>query len=170
MNNNMGRKDLARTSPFIEEAISARNRTPTGSASGGVGGPCEGPAPAEPRGLLSQGELEARFTEAMIKFERDFMGRGPSEVKSHIIDDMVLVRFKGIITRAEHHLAAADASGRGRDLIKHSRMELMEKARPLLDEVVQKELGRRIISLHTDISVKSGERIVVFVLDRRVRG
>lgn len=104
----------------------------------------------------------------MIKFERDFMGRGPSEVKSHVVEDMVLVRFKGIITRAEFHLAAADASGRGRDLIKQSRMELMEKARPLLDELVQKELGRRIVSLHTDISVKSGERIVVFVLDRKV--
>jgi uncharacterized protein YbcI len=114
--------------------------------------------------------MEARFTEAMVKFERDFMGRGPSEVKSYIIDDMVLVRFKGIITRAEHHLAAADASGRGRDLIKQSRMELMEKARPLLDEMVQKELGRRIVSLHTDISVKSGERIVVFVVDGRVLG
>jgi uncharacterized protein YbcI len=134
----------------------------------GAGG--SNPTPAEQRDLLSQGEMEARFTEAMVKFERDFMGRGPSEVKSYIIDDLVLVRFKGIITRAEHHLAAADASGRGRDLIKHSRMELMEKARPLLDEVVQKELGRRIVSLHTDISVKSGERIVVFVLDRRIRG
>ena len=116
----------------------------------------------------TQGEIEARFTEAMIKFERDFMGRGPSEVKSYILDDMVLVRFRGIITRAEHHLADADATGRGRDLIKQSRMELMEKSRPLLNELVRKELGRTIVSLHTDLSVKSGERIVVFVLDKKV--
>jgi uncharacterized protein YbcI len=109
--------------------------------------------------------LEARFAEALVKFERDFMGRGPSEVKCYLIDDLALVRFKGIITRAERHLADADASGRGRDLIKQTRMELLEKARPLLEEVVRKELGRGLVSLHTDISVKSGERIVVFVLD-----
>ena len=44
----------------------------------------------------------------------------------------------------------------------------MEKSRPLLNELVRKELGRTIVSLHTDLSVKSGERIVVFVLDKKV--
>ena len=115
---------------------------------------------------ISRGELEARITEEMIRFEREFMGRGPSEARTYIMDDLVLVRLKGVITRAEHHLAQADASGRGRDLIKQTRTELIEKARPQLAAMVESILGVALRSLHTDISVHTGERMIILVLDR----
>ena len=114
-----------------------------------------------------RGEFEAKITEAMIKFEREFMGRGPTEARTYVIEDMILVRMKGIITRAEAHLASADPTGRGRDLVKQSRTELLEKAKPMLNSLVEKELGVKVISMHTDISVKSGERIILFTLDRK---
>jgi len=116
---------------------------------------------------VRRGELEARITEAMIKFEREFMGRGPTEARTYIIEDMVLVRMKGIITRAETHLASADPTGRGRDLVKQSRTELVEKAKPMLNGLVEKELGMKVVSMHTDISVRCGERIILFTLDRK---
>ncbi len=112
----------------------------------------------------TRGELEARITEAMVKFEREFMGRGPTEARTYIIDDMILVRLKGIITRAEHHLANADTSGRGRDLIKQSRIELLEKARPMLVEILR-NLGFNAVSMHTDLSIRTSERIILFTLD-----
>jgi uncharacterized protein YbcI len=111
-----------------------------------------------------RGELEARITEAMVKFEREFMGRGPTEARTYLIEDMVLVRMKGIITRAEHHLASADPTGRGRDLVKQSRTEMLEKAKTMLIAIIEKELGISVISMHTDISVKSGERVIIFTL------
>jgi len=114
-----------------------------------------------------RGELEARITEAMIKFEREFMGRGPTEARTYVFDDIVLVRMKGIITRAEHHLASADPTGRGRDLVKQSRTELLEKAKPIVIGLVEKEVGFKVISMHTDISVKAGERIILFTLERK---
>lgn len=114
-----------------------------------------------------RGELEARITEAMIKFEREFMGRGPTEARTYVFDDIVLVRMKGIITRAEHHLASADPTGRGRDLVKQSRTELLEKAKPIVIGLVEKEVGYKVISMHTDISVKAGERIILFTLERK---
>ncbi|MCS6770601.1 MAG: DUF2294 domain-containing protein [Kiritimatiellae bacterium] len=113
----------------------------------------------------SRGELEARITEAFVKFEREYMGRGPAAARTYLIDDMVLVRLQGVITRAEHHLAAADPTGRGRDLIKQTRLELLEKARPEIEKLIADILGRRIKSLHTDISVKSGERIILLTLE-----
>lgn len=114
----------------------------------------------------TRGELEARITEAMVKFEREYMGRGPTEARTYIIDDLVLVRLKGVITKAEHNLANADASGRGRDLIKQTRTELVEKARPQLGRVIEDVLHVPIRSLHTDISVRTGERIMLFTLER----
>ena len=112
----------------------------------------------------TRGELEARITEEMIRFEREFMGRGPSEARTYLMDDLVVVRLKGVITRAEHHLAQSDASGRGRDLIKQTRTELLEKARPQLAAMVESILGAPLRSLHTDISVRTGERVIILVL------
>ena len=114
----------------------------------------------------TRGELEARITEAMVAFEREYMGRGPTEARTYLIDDLVLVRLKGVITKAEHHLANADESGRGRDLIKQTRTELLEKARPRLSEIVESIVHAPVRSLHTDISVRTGERIVLFTLER----
>ena len=118
----------------------------------------------------SKGELEAKITEAIVKFEREFMGRGPTEARTYLIDDMVLVRLKGVITRAESHLANADPSGRGRDLIKQTRTELLEKARPQLAAIIHATLGIPIKSLHTDISVRTGERMIIFTLERGFGG
>jgi len=114
--------------------------------------------------LKTRGQIEAGISEAIVRFEKEYMGRGPLETKTYIVDDMVVVRLKGVITRAEHHLATCGDGGRGRDLIKQTRMELIEKARPLLVTVVESILGESVISLHTDISTRTGERVIIFSL------
>ncbi len=38
---------------------------------------------------MTKSKTEARISEAMIKFEKEFMGRGPSETITCIIKDMV---------------------------------------------------------------------------------
>lgn len=113
----------------------------------------------------TQGQIEAEISEAVIRFEKEYMGRGPLEAKTYLVDDMVVVRLKGVMTPAEHQLAASDDSRRGRELIKQVRRELLEKGRPLLEAVVQDVTSRKVLSLHTDISTVTGERIVVFTLD-----
>ena len=112
-----------------------------------------------------KGELEAKISEALINFEKEYMGRGPLEAKTYIFDDIVLVRLKGILTKAEHQLAGAcQNSSEGRDLIKKMRQTLIEKARPLLEAVIEDIIGLKVLSLHTDISTVTGERIIIFTL------
>lgn len=115
--------------------------------------------------LSSKGELEAAISEALISFEKEYMGRGPLEAKTYIIDDIVLVRLKGVLTKAEHQLAGASQNtSEGRDLIKKMRQTLIEKARPFLDAVIEDTVGLKVLSLHTDISTITGERIIIFTL------
>ena len=113
----------------------------------------------------SKGQIEAEISEAIIKFEKEYMGRGPLETKTYIIDDIVFVRLKGVLTKAEMHLADTEREIRGRGLVKEVRIELLEKGRSLLEDVIKKITGRRVISLHTDISTKTGERVIIFTLD-----
>ena len=115
----------------------------------------------------SKGQIEAEVSEAIIKFEKEYMGRGPDETKTYFLDDMVVVRLQRVLTPAERQLAKANESTKGRELVKQVRTELLEKARPLLEETISDITGRRVISLHTDISTVTGERIIVFSLGDR---
>jgi uncharacterized protein YbcI len=120
----------------------------------------------QPNGMKkTKGQIEAEVSEAIIKFEKDYMGRGPAEAKTHIIDDLVLVRLKGILTQAEYQLARTEDNPKGRDLIKQVRQELLERGRPLLEAVIQDLTGRKAVSLHTDISTITGERVIIFTLE-----
>jgi len=116
----------------------------------------------------TKGQIEAEISEAIINFEREYMGRGPEETKTYIFDDLVLVRLSGVLTPAEKKLAEADKDGKGRTLIKQVRMELLEKGRILLEAIVRDITGQQVTGLHTDISTTTGERIIIFVLKGRV--
>jgi uncharacterized protein YbcI len=113
----------------------------------------------------TRGQVETEISAAIIKFEKEFMGRGPTETKTYIIDDLVLVRLRGIMTPAEQQLVQAENTSRGRELIKQVRHELLERGRPLLEAVIQDVLGRKTLSLHTDLSTCTGERVIIFTLD-----
>lgn len=116
--------------------------------------------------LKTRGQLESEISESITRFEKEHMGRGPLETKTYIIDDLVIVRLKGVLTKAEHALVKSDRSLRARELIKQVRIELIENGRPLLEEMVREITKRKVQSLHTDISTETGERLIVFFLDK----
>jgi uncharacterized protein YbcI len=114
--------------------------------------------------MKTKGELETEVSNAVIRFKREYMGRGPQDVRTYLLDDMALVRLKGVLTPAEQRLAQVEDPHRGRDLIKQLRIELIEHGRELLERAVSDILGVGIISLHTDISTRTGESIILFTL------
>jgi len=113
----------------------------------------------------TKGQVEAQISEAIIKFEKEYMGRGPMETKTYIIKDMVFVRLKGVLTPAEEQLAK---STEGADLIKRTRIQLLESAKFLLENVISGITACQVKSLHTDISTKTGERIIIFTLEQNL--
>lgn len=117
--------------------------------------------------MKSKRDAEREISQAIIRFEKEFMGRGPLETKAYIIEDMVLVRLTNVLTPAEMKLSESEDGQRGRYLIKQVRQELIEKGRPLLDAVIKGILDVDVVSLHTDISAKTGERVIVFTLERK---
>ena len=111
----------------------------------------------------TKGMIEAEISEAMIRFEKEYMGRGPAETRSYILDDMIVVRLKGILTRAEEQLTKNDE---GHSLIKQVRSRLLENAKPLLEAIIFDITGIKVRNLHTDLSTGNNERIVIFILER----
>ncbi|HXG49816.1 MAG TPA: DUF2294 domain-containing protein [candidate division Zixibacteria bacterium] len=115
--------------------------------------------------MKTKGEIEAEISRAIVQFEIDYMGRGPRETETHIVEDMVLVRLTGVFTRAEEQLIRTDD---GAELVKKMRSTLIEKAKPLLCRVVGEITGARVVDLHTDISPASGVRVFVFSVERNL--
>jgi uncharacterized protein YbcI len=118
----------------------------------------------EPSTHKTLGEHEAEISQAFIRFEKEFMGRGPLEAKSYILDDLVMVRLKGVLTPSEIKLAELSDRPRARYLLKQVRQELLEHGRPAIETIIRDILGVEMRSLHTDISTKTGERIIVMTL------
>ncbi len=112
--------------------------------------------------MRTRGETEAEFTKAMIQFEKEYLGRGPSDARAFFINDMILVRLRGILTPAEMKIAEERD---GQALVKETRRRLFESSRTLIETMVQEIVGVKMISLHTDMSSKTGERIVVITVD-----
>lgn len=112
----------------------------------------------------TKGRLEAEICEAVVRFEKEYMGRGPLETKAYLLGDMILVRLKSVLTQAELMLAGTPDQKDGRGLIKRMRTALLEQGRQLLDSAVEKITGVEVVSLHTDISTITGERVIIFTL------
>lgn len=114
--------------------------------------------------MKTQGEIEAAICKGITQFEQEYMGRGPKQISAFLIGDMLLVRLQGVLTVAEQQLVKTLPPEKGRDLLKQVRTQLMETARSVLEAMVQEVTGVKIVSLHHDISVVTGEEIVLFTL------
>ena len=114
--------------------------------------------------MKTQGEIEASICEGISRFEQEYMGRGPKDIRAHLIDDILFVRLKGVLTAAEQHLVQSLPAEKGRDLLKQVRTHLLETARPLMEAMILEITGINVISMHHDISTVTGEEVMLFTL------
>jgi uncharacterized protein YbcI len=101
----------------------------------------------------------------MTKFEKEHLGRGPKNVRTYIIEDMILIRLIGVLTPAEQKLATEVD---GAQIVKQTRRRLIESSRSIIENIIKDTTGAKVQSLHTDISSRTGERIFVLGLDRNL--
>jgi hypothetical protein len=57
--------------------------------------------------MKTQGEIEAAICEGISRFLQEYMGRGPKDIHTYLIGDLLVVRLKGVLTAAERVLSAS---------------------------------------------------------------
>jgi uncharacterized protein YbcI len=112
--------------------------------------------------MKTKSQLEADITEAIIRFDIEYMGRGPKEARTYIVEDLILVRLKGVLTPAEQQLST---SAEGVELVKNMRSRLRETSKAEFSRVIRDATGVSVRDILTDISTTSNERVFVFILD-----
>jgi uncharacterized protein YbcI len=112
---------------------------------------------------MTKGQLEAKISEIISKFEIEHMGRGPEKIRTIIFQDLIIVRIKGFLSKAETNLATTKD---GVELIKKVRMALFESSRENLEEAIQGLIEVNVVSTYSDVSTKTGEKLIGIVVDR----
>lgn len=127
--------------------------------------------------MKSQGEIEAAVCDGVSRLQQEFLGRGPQDIRSHLVGSLLVVRLQGVLTPAERRLMAHPATANhagggdgsahdnGRSLVKQVRSHVMSVARSKLAEIVEAAAGVKLVSLHHDISTVTGEELLVLSLD-----
>ncbi|WP_035405790.1 DUF2294 domain-containing protein [Bacillus sp. SJS] len=110
---------------------------------------------------MSKGEMEDIISRLITKWEKEYLGRGPLQVKTSILDHAVLVVLKGVLTPAEQKISETES---GLLSVKKIRAELVESGADELKQIVSSATGMEIMSFHTDISTRTGERVMVFLM------
>ena len=96
-----------------------------------------------------------------MKFEREYFGRKFKEINTFIVQDMIIIRQRGILTPAEEQVRDNPESV---DLIKRLRETLL-KSNQVFRALLHSVTGASIRTLYTDISVQDSEKLIVCALD-----
>jgi len=113
----------------------------------------------------TKGQIEAEISEVITKFKIEHIGKGPKEVKSYIIEDMIVIRLKGALTTSEQQLTK---SPEGTALVKRSRVCILEKAQSVLENLLHSLLNVDIISFYVDVNPKIAEMFIVLGLSKNI--
>jgi uncharacterized protein YbcI len=125
--------------------------------------------PAFKAHMKTQGEIEAAICESMVRFEQEYMGGRPNHIHAHLIGDLLVVRFRGLLTASQQQLTKLLPAEKGRDLLKQLRRQhLILLTRPVMEAMIREITGVKIMSLHQDVSTVTGEEFVLFRLAERV--
>ena len=97
---------------------------------------------------MTKGQLEAKISEILSKFEVEYMGRGPKTIRTYILSDMIIIRLIGFLKKV--------------------RTSLFEGGRDYLEKLLADVIDAAVISTHSDISTKTGEKVIVITVDRNL--
>lgn len=133
--------------------------------------------------MRSQGEIEAAVCDGVSRFQQEFVGRGPRDIRAYLLGGLLVVQLQGVLTPAERQLIAPRGGGgnghgdgngngngfdhdggNGRALLKQVRAHMVATGRQRLADIVENAVGVKLVSVHHDISTVTGEELLVFSL------
>jgi uncharacterized protein YbcI len=110
-------------------------------------------------------EIESAIIEEINRFQQDYMGRGPKCIQVHLLDDLLVIRLRGVLAPAEENLVKSLPES-GRDLLKQVRSHLIETTRPVMEPMIENVTGVKVVTMHHDICTATGEEVILFSLAR----
>jgi len=109
---------------------------------------------------LAGGALLAALSNAVVRIVREYTGRGPTQARASIRDNLVVVLLQETLLKAEHSLID-DSKG---DLVVEMRRSFQQTMRVDLSAAVAEITGREVIAFMSDSHLEPDYSVEVFVL------
>lgn len=109
------------------------------------------------------GSRALELSNAVARLHKQFIGRGPTNSRTTIDGDLVVVLLEGGYTRAEQTLSENDMA----DLVAAGRLGLQDSMRQAMIAAVEEITGRRVNSFMSANDLEKNLQVEVFVLNAR---
>jgi uncharacterized protein YbcI len=110
--------------------------------------------------MEAQHHAGAKISEAAVRLLREYTGRGPTKARTTINHDTVMVIFGDTLTKAERALVANDKE----DSVIQLRHDFQMVMRDDFVEIVEHELGRKVIAFMSANHIEPDMAVEIFVL------
>jgi uncharacterized protein YbcI len=112
---------------------------------------------------MTKGQVQDAITKQANSLYKDLLGTGPKNLKTYIVEDMVIVRVNGKLLPFEQRLLEGKG---GVEMVKDIRKALHEATTQKFSQGIENLTGKKVISSHSDVSTKTGEIVKIFILDK----
>src|SRR4051794_23147848 len=116
--------------------------------------------PAGPRG----GALLAKLSDEMVRAQKEYFGRGPTQAKSYLLDDFLLIVMRGGLTAAEKTMLDAGQE----DQVRSFRQGFENEMTKHLTDMIEELTGRNVIGYQSQIIFEPNVVIEIFMFDDTV--
>lgn len=117
---------------------------------------------------MSKGQIEDHISKEVTKFYAKTLGVGPKETRCYIVEDMIIVRLKGKLLPIEESILKLLDGKHAIELVKNVRKALHQITTKQLCAIIEGCTNQKVITCHSDISTKTGERLEVFIMNTNI--
>jgi uncharacterized protein YbcI len=105
--------------------------------------------------------VSAAISNGAVRILREYTGRGPTQARTIVNRDSVMILFADTLTKGERTLAElGDAS-----VVRDVRHRFQQAMREEMTELVEAQLGRKVIAFMSDYHIDPDMAAEVFVLE-----
>ena len=115
------------------------------------------PAEGEERG---QGLL-SKISNEMVRAQKTFFGKGPTEAKSYILDDLLIIVMRGGMTTAEKTMLEFGQA----DLVRQFRQLFENEMTERLTDMIERLTGRKVLTYQSQVMFHPDIVVEMFVCD-----
>jgi len=103
----------------------------------------------------------ARLSNEMVRAQKEFFGKGPTEAKSYILDDLLIIVMRGGLTTAEKTMLDFGHP----DQVRHFRQLFENAMTERLTGMVEEVTGRRVLTYQSQVMFDPDVIVEMFVFD-----
>jgi uncharacterized protein YbcI len=106
--------------------------------------------------------LLARISNEMVRAQKEFFGKGPTQAKSYILDDLLIIVMRGGLTTAEKTMLDFGKP----DQVRQFRQLFENEMTGRLTDMVEQLTGREVAAYQSQIMFDPDVIVEMFVFDR----